>query len=318
MFFSVVVPLYNKEQYVSKALMSVLSQTFRDFELIVVNDGSTDNSLSVARHVLEGSEARIIDQQNVGVSTARNNGVAASIGEYICFLDADDWWEPDFLERMKSLVLEYPEAGIYGCGYYLVKNGKRRVAPIGVPSGFEKGIINYCQVYSTTLCMPLSSISVAIPRPVFNSFDGFKAFLKFGEDFDLWIRIALKHPVVFLNKPLANYNQDVDVASRGTRHLQKPECNILWNWDYLENEEKTNPFLKQLVDNMRVYGLMPYYLSKEYSSAAREQLNKVDWSRQNLKTKRLYECPIWFLRLRSIYFEIGSKVKQFLLRMISQ
>ena len=119
MRFSVVIPLYNKAPYVKKALESVFAQTFRDFELIVVDDGSTDDSLNVAKEVLDASGIyhQLIHQDNAGVSTARNNGVASSNGDYICFLDADDWWAPNFLERMDWLIKEYPEAGIYGVNY---------------------------------------------------------------------------------------------------------------------------------------------------------------------------------------------------------
>jgi len=101
MRFSVIIPLYNKAPYIEKALQSVLEQTFDDFEVIVVDDGSSDDSYSIAKSVLEASEKpfKLIHQENAGVSTARNNGVAASHGEFICFLDGDDWWAPTFLER---------------------------------------------------------------------------------------------------------------------------------------------------------------------------------------------------------------------------
>lgn len=316
MRFSVIVPLYNKAPYVEKALRSILAQTFADYELIVVNDGSRDDSLAVAKRVLDGSGAIIIDQENAGVSTARNNGVAASHGDYICFLDADDWWEPRFLERMSQFIDEFIDAGIYGCCYYLVKNGKKRVAPIGVPETFEKGDINYCSVYARTLCMPLTSISVAIPRSIIEEFGGFRPHLKLGEDFDLWIKIALKHKVAFLNEPLANYNQDVDVANRGTHHLQKLEYHMLWNLDYLEDEERKNPDYKQLVDNLRTYSLLPYYISKEYHKAAKEQLIKVDWSHQPERLIKLYKSPIWYLRARDKYYKTGSRIKRCILKHI--
>lgn len=312
MRFSVIIPLYNKAPYVEKALRSVLGQTFPEYELIVVNDGSKDDSLAVAEHVLEGSGATVISQENAGVSTARNNGVAASHGDYICFLDADDWWEPTFLEKMSQFIDEFTDVGIYGCGYYLVKNGKKRIAPIGVPETFEKGYINYCSVYAQTLCMPLTSISVAIPRRVFDEFGGFRPQLKLGEDFDLWIKIALRYPVAFLNKPLSNYNQDVDITYRGTHRLQDPKFHMLWNLGYLEEEEKTNSDYKQLIDRLRTYGLYPYYLSKEYRLAAKVLLDKVDWTRQAKKWRRLYGMPVGILRLRGIVMRIGSKVKKLL------
>ena len=316
--FSVIIPLYNKAPYVAKTLQSVFDQTFTDWELIVVNDGSTDNSLQVAAEIIDGVSERfpagkvnLMSQNNSGVSTARNNGVAASHGEYVCFLDADDWWETTFLEEMDRLITDFPDAGIYGTGYNIINETrhKTRVAPIGVDEGFEKGYINYCKVYSKTLCMPLTSISVAMPRNVFGEMHGFKPFLKLGEDFDLWIRVALKCKVAFLNKSLAYYNQDVDVANRGTHHLHAPENHMLFNLNYLEGEEKKNLGYKQLVDNMRTYGLLSYYISRVYHDAAKLELEKVDWSRQPSFYVELYKRPLFYLRLRQRILSFGSKIK---------
>ena len=312
--FSVVIPLYNKAPYVGKTVESVLVQTFGDYELIIVDNGSTDGSTDI---VTRFEDARIQIhrlEENVGVSNARNKGVSLSTSPYIIFLDADDWWEPTFLEEIAGLIERHPGAGIYGTGYWIVKNGKKRLAPIGVEEGFTEGEINYCQVYAKTLCMPLTSITVAIPRAVFDETGGFKPHLKLGEDFDLWIRIALKHKVVFLNKPLSNYNQDVDVTYRGTHHLRDPKEHMLWNLEYLESEEKTNSDYKQLIDNLRTYGLMPYLLTTQYRSAARKELNKVDWNLQSKATRRLYKRPIAYLKLRMKIQKLGSNIKQFLIK----
>lgn len=309
MRFSVIVPLYNKAPYVEKALKSILAQTFTDYELVVVNDGSLDNSLDVARKTLEGSNATIIDQKNSGVSTARNNGVAASRGDYICFLDADDWWEPTFLEKMNVFVDEYPEAKLFATNYNYIKNGKAHVK-LDVPTGY----FNYCKVYSENLSMPVWTGAVCMPRSVFDEFGGFKPYLKLGEDFDLWIRIALKYKVAFLNERLSYYYQDVEIANRATRRLQKPESHMLWNLDYLADEEKSNPEYKQLIDNLRTYGLLPYYLSKEYHDEAKVLLDKVDWEKQDSSWRRKYGMPLLYLRAESIALKLGSKVKQKILK----
>lgn len=325
--FSVIIPLYNKAPYIGKALRSVAAQTFTDYELIVVDDGSKDESASDAERVLNDcwlslskpQPVKLIRQTNAGVSAARNSGVAASSGDYICFLDADDWWEPAFLEEMAALIAEYPDAGIYGTNYTIVNETrhKTRVAPVGVEKDFQKGYINYCQVYAKTLCMPLTSISVAIPRSVFEEAGGFPKGIRLGEDFILWIRIALKHKVAFLNKPLASYNQDVDVANRGTQHLHNPENHMLWNLSNLEEEEKTNPDFKQLIDNLRVYGLFNHYISKKYHEAAKSELAKVDWNLQPKKWKKLYGKPLLWLRMRQKFLSWGSKVKSCMAKYLS-
>ena len=295
--FSVIIPLYNKAPYVAKAIESVLGQTYRDFEVIVIDDGSTDQSLEVAK-TFENKSITIISQPNSGVSTARNNGVKIAKHPYICFLDADDWWHPTFLEEMKRLITDFPDAGIYGSGYYIVKNGQERIAPIGVPQGFEQGIIDYCEVYAKTLCMPLTSISVVIPKHIFDEEKGFKSQLKFGEDFDLWIRIALKHKVILVNKPLAYYNQDVDVNNRGVavHKTYSPVNHFIFNLDYLYDNEKNNHRLKILLDKLRVYILLKYRMQRAFPKEYNAEIKKVDFSVQPLGVRLQYYLPVWFLK----------------------
>ncbi len=313
MKFSIVIPLYNKAPYVAKAIKSVLSQTFTDYELIIVNDGSKDDSGKIARWAIEGhGNCRLVEQKNAGVSVARNNGVAISNGEYLCFLDADDWWEPTFLEEMARLIEEFPDAGIYGTNYTIVNETKRktRVASVGVETGFTKGYINYCKVYAKTMYMPLTSISVAVPRYVFDNVCGFPDGIKLGEDFLLWIRVAMKYKVVFLNKPLAYYNQDVDIDNRGVEHLYEPKYHMLWNLDFLSVEERTNRDFKQLIDNLRTYGLFPYYVSKKYHDTALSELAKVNWECQKQKVRQLYQdCFIW-IKFKYRVIKIGSELKK--------
>lgn len=314
MKFSVIIPLYNKAPYVAKAIGSVLAQTYHDYEVIIVDDGSTDGSFDVAMQTIEGHRnCHIYKQMNGGVSVARNNGVLFSQGDYLCFLDADDWWSSGFLEEMNRLVAEFPDAGIYGTNYNIINETrhKTRMALVGVEPGFEKGYINYCQVYAKTMYMPLWTGAVCIPRNIFVEMHGFPKGIKLGEDFLLWIRIALKYKVVFLNKSLSNYNQDVDGVNRGVGRLHNPKFHMLWNVGFLEGEEKVNPDLKQLLDNLRVYSMMPYLLSKEYNKAARQELAKVDWDKQPKKTRRRYQKPIAMLKIERMMTEAGFMVKCF-------
>ena len=313
MRFSVIIPLYNKAPYVAKTIRSVLAQTCSDYELIVVDDGSKDNSAEIASQELEGCEnCRILRQENAGVSEARNNAVIESRGEYLCFLDADDWWAPTFLEEMSNLIDEFPVAGIYGTNYTIMNESKRktRVASVGVEESFVKGYINYCQVYAKTMYMPLWTGAVSMPRSVFNEMGGFPKGIKLGEDFLLWIRIALKYKVVFLNKPLSFYNQDVEATNRGVGKLHRPQDHMLWNLGFLEEEEKNNSDYKQLVDNLRTYSLLPYLLDKRYRNAAGMELEKVDWGKQPSKTKKIYHWPIWVLQVRQSFLYTGSKIKR--------
>lgn len=312
MTFSIILPLFNKAPYVTRAVGSVLSQSFTDYELVIMDDGSTDDSYDVvAKAIGDRENCHLHRQQNAGVSMARNNAVALSQGDYLCFLDADDWWNPDFLKEMSQLINDYPEAGIYGAGYTIVNETKKktRVASIGVAQGFERGYINYCRVYANGMYMPLWTGAVCIPRRVFDEMNGFKGQLKLGEDFDLWVRVALKYKVAFLNKPLSFYFQDSDPKWRAVGRLQDPRHHMLWNLGYLEDEERNNPDYKHLIDNLRTFSLLPYYISKRYREDARQELEKVDWNTQPKKTRDLYKKPILYLKLRQYILSVGSFVK---------
>ncbi len=310
--FSIIIPLYNKALYIEKAVQSVLAQTFRGFELIIVNDGSTDNGLEIIEKIKGETEIpiTIINQSNQGVSAARNNGVKLAKHEFIAFLDADDWWEPTFLEEMRKIIFEYPDAGIYGCSYYWVKNKRKNTLQLGFEEFFEKGYIDYFSVYVKKLYMPLWTSAVIVRKEIFDKEQGFNPLLKLGEDFDLWARIALNHKVAFLNKPLANYNQDVALVNRAIGKLHNPDTHMLWNLGYFEEKAKSEPVLKQLLDNLRVYSLYPYFLSNKYRESARKELDKVDWSKQSYsKYKRYYMIPISFLKIERFIKICGSKIK---------
>ncbi len=315
MQFSIIMPLYDKAQYVAKAVRSVLEQTYADWELIIVDDGSKDDSFEVASKAISGCDrALIIRQENAGVSTARNNGVALSKGNFVCFLDADDWWAPTFLEEVSCLIADFPDAGIYGTSYYIVKNGKNKVAPIAFDEGFERGYMDYVEVYGRRLCMPLTSISVAIPRHVFEETQGFKPQLKLGEDFDLWLHIALQHKVAFVNNPLAYYNQNVDLINRAVGKLHKPETTEICCYSDYEKQYPNNTYLKQLLDNKRVFALMKYYLSKQYRGFAKLELAKIDWSKQPKSAKRTYNTPVLLLQLKFWERKLASNIIQTMIK----
>ena len=296
--FSVIIPLYNKAPYVHRAVESVVEQIYKDWELIVVDDGSTDGGADIVKKFFD-KRIQLVSQHNSGVSTARNRGVTESTSPFICFLDADDWWEPTFLEEMAGLIGRHPDAGIYGTGYYIVKKGKKRVAPIGVAKEFTEGEINYCRVYAKTFCMPLCIGSVCIPRKMFDTTGGFNPQLRMAEDFDLWIRIALNNPVVLLNKPLFHYNQDVDTHTRAIGSLQPPEVHFAFNTDYLKPFMEKNMEVKHIVEQVQIVCLKQYYLSQEYHNRAKAELEKLDLGAHRGKDYSDYcQHPRWVTRFK--------------------
>ncbi len=320
--FSVIIPLYNKAAYIEKAIKSVLAQTFNEFELIVVDDGSTDDSfgkLSVISYQLSLNDSvtfqklRIINQKNAGVSTARNNGVKVAKFDYIAFLDADDWWDSTYLEEMKGLIDQFPEAGLYGSSYFKVKNGQNIPAKIGVDVGFERGIINYFRTYSRSLYQPIWTGAAIVRKSVFDSENGFKPRLKMGEDFDLWVRIAMKYPVALLNKPLAYYNQDVEVINRAIgERFYEPEQHMLFS-DYREFND--NPDFKKMYETLAVYGLFPYYLAGKNKKEVDLILKHIHWENHSFKYRIQYKIlPKFILKVWLQILSVGFQLKEKLLK----
>ena len=379
MKFSVIIPLYNKAPYIRKALESVLAQTYTDYELIIIDDGSTDGSAEIAEAFLQDLPAsrlsplafRLIRQANSGVSAARNNGFSVSSAEYIAFLDADDWWEPTYLERMAQLIADYPDAGLYTCNYVYYKPGKTHVA-LNIPTGY----INYPKAYYESNAMPVLTDTAMIPRHVYEKMGGFPVGIKLGEDFLLWSKIALRYPVAFLNEPLAWYNNDVPATLRATRNLHAPEHHMLFRLELAfgdifeakgerlevkgtEDEVKGDEAMRLLgdkakgeengkadtpastsytlhstlssdsapasrlsedwqvlLDKLRVSGLLEYWLDKRYHNLAAIELAKVDWSQQPNSVKRMYKTPIWLLKVKRWAMQVGSVVKQSVIKAI--
>lgn len=324
--FSIIVPLYNKAIYVRKALDSVASQTYKDWELIIVDDGSTDNSLTMVQEYIESERMSelvkeriiILSQKNSGVAAARNRGVAASHGECVCFLDADDWWEQTFLEEMDRLIAEYPDAGLYASNYIYYKPGKTHVA-LSLPRGY----MDYPKAYYEGDAMPVWTGATCMPRKVFDEMGGFPFGIKLGEDFLLWAKTAIHYPVAFSEKPLAYYNNDVPASLRATRNLHAPEYHMLFNLGPIEREigqsaisNQQSVIWKQLLDKLRASGLMDYWLSNGYHNAAASELAKVDWSKQPKSAKAQYEKPIWLLKVKRWIMRAGSYCKQRLIYII--
>lgn len=291
---SIIVPLYNKAPYITKALESVKTQTVTDWECIIVNDGSTDNSVEIVeRLMINDDRFRLINQKNAGVSAARNKGIAESKGEYVCFLDADDWWAPTFLEKMMRLVADYPEAGIYGCNYYYVYNGVEN----RVLNYFGAGYINYAKMYLDQKKMPLWTGAVLIPRMVLRNVGLFNEKYKLNEDFDLWVRIAAKYKVVLSGTPLAYYNQDVELAWRAIGKLYKPECQLAFDVSPLRQYMEDNEDIKHVVEMVQIVCLRQYYVSKEYHEAALQVLSGIDLTFYEKCDFAAYIWkPIWLTR----------------------
>jgi glycosyltransferase involved in cell wall biosynthesis len=192
---SVIIPTYNRAAWVTEAVASVLAQTYRDFELVVVDDGSTDDTLAAL--ALFGNEAKILRREKrQGVSAARNFGVAAATGDWLAFLDSDDLWLPTKLARQVEYIRAHPDQVICQTEETWIRNGVR-VNPPETCRKVGGGIF----LPSLKRCL-VSPSAVMLHRRLFEKMGGFDESLPAAEDYDLWLRIAWRHPVGLIPEAL--------------------------------------------------------------------------------------------------------------------
>ena len=209
---SIIIPLYNKERHIERTLNSVFSQTYKNFEIIVVDDGSTDNSISLVKEIGKDHDLTIIYQGNAGVSSARNNGILKAKYDYIAFLDADDAWKPLFLENIVKLINKYPEAGAYATDYDIMSKEGRLHIPNHkyIPKDSEEVLIpNYFKsmIYGDPM---ITSSSVCLTKATFIKAGLFPVEERLGEDKDMWSRVALLYPIAFSWYIGATYFENAD------------------------------------------------------------------------------------------------------------
>ena len=195
---SVIIPNYNHAHYVSDAINSVLAQTFTDYEIIVVDDGSKDNSREVISAF--GDRVRAIFQHNQGLSAARNTGITAAKGKYIGVLDADDMYEPDFLATLVPLLEDQPDAGGVYCGYRFVddtNNPLPQVEARDVPP--EK---LFWALVDGNFLVPES---IFVRKECYNQVGLFDPSLRALEDLDMWLRITKQFKVIHTTKVLTRH-----------------------------------------------------------------------------------------------------------------
>lgn len=234
---SIVIPLYNKEHQIANTLQSVFAQTYTDYEIVIVNDGSTDKSAEVVEKIND-PRIRLIQQQNAGVSAARNKGIEESRGEYIALLDADDEWKPNFLATINNLVNRYPDCDMFATSYeFKDQNGFVTRPNINkIPFNGNEGLLtNYFEISSCST-PPICSSAVVFSKSAIVSIGLFPVGVRLGEDLITWARLACKYKIAYSTEHLAIYV----FASQAGRVVPKKQPN---KEDYVGNA------FKELVKN---------------------------------------------------------------------
>ena len=234
--YSIIIPLYNKEKDIKNTLKSVFEQSFEDFEIIIVDDGSTDASGKIVA-AIDDPRIQLYSKENEGVSKTRNYGVEKANTDHIVFLDADDYWYPNHLDNLNSLVINYTKENWYATAYEK-KHHDKLIAPMSSPlldkSSDWKGVVTDFFKNSLIDCLAWTS-AVCMKKSFFKELNGFDTTITHGagEDTDLWLRAALKAPLIFSSNISARHNLDGSNRISNTPTLKRTYMDL----DKYEQEE---------------------------------------------------------------------------------
>jgi glycosyltransferase involved in cell wall biosynthesis len=305
--FSVAIAVYNKEQHIAKTLESVLAQTFTDFEIIIVNDGSTDGSEAIIKS-FDDNRIHYFSQENQGAAAGRNAAIKNASTKYIALLDADDFWFPHYLEEQNRLIKKYPNEFIFATAQEIIKNNKSFPKPYSLPKGFEKeGILNYFEASSKASI--LHSSSTVLKKEVFDEVGYYDHSIKIEQDTDLYIRLGLKYPVVFSNRICSSYYIIENSLFRSANSLDDKE-----DFSSYSHLEADNPPLKKFLDLNR-FSLAIFAKLKNDREGFKRNFEKIDLSNLNKKQRlllRLSPKSTRFLySLKNFFERFGIRLSAF-------
>lgn len=248
--FSVVIPLYNKSESIVQTLDSVLNQSYQSFEIIIVDDESTDNSVNIIENRYNDPRIKIISQENQGEYGARNTGILNSQAKAIAFLDGDDEWGRDYLEEIHTLMQHYPEAGLYCTAYSQIQDGKNNERYAFGFQENDRGIMQSpLKNFVIDRVNPMSCSNAVIPRMVFQQIGMFAPTRGSGWDWEMWVRVILNYPIAYSAKNLVKINICGDNRlSNVPQNMQLDEHPVIIYLDSLnENELSASVSLPELI-----------------------------------------------------------------------
>lgn len=294
-FFSVVIPLYNKAPYLFQTLQSVCKQTFRDFEIILLDDGSTDDSLREAAKI-QDPRLQIHPFENKGVSKARNRGIDLAKSNYIAFLDADDLWTPVHLEEMHTLIKKFPEEQVFSSAVNILKNGVKSKASYSIPSKKYQKLNYFKGSLRTSLLHPSALV---IHRELYQKIGGFDPAYQNYEDIDYWFRIGRHSAVAFSSTPTVTLVKTENSLSNRAFRVEN-HC-FLEAYDAVQNE------IPEFYRVLNLNRLSLALLCKE--NACKQEfktlISKIDFKDLTLRQRLLLQLPAWGLTFL-------KKIKKFL------
>lgn len=286
--FSIIIPLYNKAAYILETLHSVFNQTFARYEVIVVDDGSTDDGVDLIEHHF-GARVRIIRQENQGVSAARNNGVRAAVYDHVAFLDADDLLHPKYLEEHYNAWQKYKEVAIIGSKYKKIMRGTA-VENDPVEKDTAAIVEHYFENAGGDFLFWTSSVT--IKKEVFDTVGFFNGRYAAGEDLDIWFKTMFYFKGVYIPQILAYY---VDSENQYKNEFNLPPLNrhlagnILKDYKPLivQGNKSFNDFIHRFILKF----LLLYYFDKRYKKEAVVLYKKVPGKYKKNYVGLMYTLP---------------------------
>jgi len=320
---SVIVPVYNVEKYLRECVDSVLAQTFKDFELILVDDGSPDNSGKICdEYAAKDSRVRVFHKTNGGVSSARNFGIKESRADYIAFLDSDDWWDFRFLEKMNAVAEKFPNAGCCCCGWFnnVSEDGKTIGMPILLPE-YELGAIIEIDLIDYAAknkgFFPVRADTILLKKDAVVRAGGFDETIVIFEDTAMLFTVCLNDGAAFLNETLAFFRR-TPFANKPRGRLPDLRKHWVSHLDSFAEAEKTNASTKRFLDNFRQHSVRAYCGRSADKKLVKEILAQVSpqnrvwhfWVFQNL--------PCWFVAFLFHANVLNRKIKERLAKFLNR
>lgn len=315
MHFSVVIPLYNKQNSIAATLQSVLAQTYTNYEIIVVDDGSTDDSARVVEELMKnspslqgGDRGRLIRKSNGGVCSARNRGIQEAKYDYIALLDGDDLWDEHYLEEQVKLIHDFPEAKMWGVNYADIVNGKIYPYQQGMGKDYRGYVEDY---FGTSHADLFCSSSVVLTKEIAQKVGMQDERMAYSEDLDFWYRIILHAKVVFYDKVLAFYNKDAENRAEQNFHAH---FDIKRRMEYYVEKYvhyfKENPSFARFISLRAAWLILQegYYFGDKYDREATDKIIKyLAYEHMPYKYRLIFRTPRFVGR---VVYELTKLVKK--------
>lgn len=308
-FFTVIIPLYNKEKYIENAIKSIINQTFTDFELLIINDCSTDKSVEIASKFLSEKVHLIHHEKNSGLAATRNTGIKKATSNYVTFLDADDLWKPHFLEKIFHLIQNFPEARIFGTNYEEVWN-KTIKKPHNGSENLPTDFAGYVNFFKINLKQGLYNHgSVCLHKDVYEKVGFYNENIQLSQDLDFNIRANYHFKLAYDNSVQMSYFMQTD--NQLTRSSLQNKT--IPDYDNYEDWTKKNPDLKKYLDFERY--VLGKRLKKNNDLRWKKMIANIDSNNLNWKQNLLLKLPSSILNLidkvKLILLKLGIKTSTY-------